>query len=62
MPVKKSDREGSMEVRWTVHIPQAMQQHGGGPRPRQNAPVTTTPALESKAGDSAPRLPTDEAK
>ena len=26
-----------MEVRWTVHIPQAMQQHGGGPRAAQDA-------------------------
>ena len=51
-----------MEVRWTVHVPQSMQQHGGGPRPRQDAPVTTTPAPETKAGDFAPQFRTDETK
>jgi hypothetical protein len=50
-----------MEVRWTVHVPQAMQQHGGGPRPRLDASAKTTPALETKAGDSA-QSRTDEAK
>ena len=44
-----------MEVRWTVHVPQAMQQHGGGPRPRQDASAThasvqTAPALETQGG------------
>jgi hypothetical protein len=39
-----------------------MQQHGGGPRPRLDAAVKTTPALETKAGDSAPQSRTDEAK
>ena len=52
-----------MEVRWTVHIPQAMQQHGGGPRlNREQAAVNTTPALETKAGDSAPQSQADKAK
>jgi len=51
-----------MEVRWTVHVPQAMQQHGGGPRPRQDAAVKAMPARETKAGDSAPQSRADEAK
>jgi hypothetical protein len=56
-----------MEVHWTVHIPQAMQQHGGGPRLRQdpaakNASVKTTPALETKAGDTASQSRPDEPK
>jgi len=58
-----------MEVHWTVHVPQAMQQHGGGPRPRQDAGVAAktasvqaTPALEVKAGDPASQSRPDEAK
>jgi hypothetical protein len=56
-----------MEVHWTVHIPQAMQQHGGGPRPRQDAcektaSVKITPALGTKAGDIASRSRPDDAK
>ena len=52
-----------MEVRWTVHIPQTMQQHGGGPRLKREEPaVNTTPTLETKAGDSAPQSQTDKAK
>jgi hypothetical protein len=62
-----------MEVRWTVHIPQVMQQHGGGQRLRQdacqdacqdasakNASVKTTPARETKAGDIASQSRPDE--
>ena len=49
-----------MEVRWTVHIPQAMQQHGGGVR-RDETPKTT-PAPDTKAGDLMPQPRTDEAK
>jgi hypothetical protein len=33
-PAKNEERrEGSMPLSWTVHIPQAMQRHGGSVRP-----------------------------
>jgi hypothetical protein len=55
---QQSEREGSMAVRWTAHIPMAMQQHGGGAKiahaERPVQPATTSP--ESKA-DRAPPLP-----
>jgi hypothetical protein len=49
-----------MEVRWTVHIPQAMQQHGGGPRARREE--ATTPAPDTRADDKAPQHQTEKAK
>jgi hypothetical protein len=50
-----------MAVPWTVHIPQAMQQHGGGVR-REEAPAKTTPAPDTRAGGSAAQPRADEAK
>jgi hypothetical protein len=59
MPITKqqstiSKREGSMAVRWTAHIPMAMQQHGGGAKtPHEERPVQpdTIPPTQS---DRAP--------
>jgi hypothetical protein len=52
-----------MEVRWTVHIPQALQQHGVGPRvKREETAVNATPALETKAGDPPPQSQAEKAK
>jgi hypothetical protein len=43
-------REESMQLRWTVHIPQAMQQHGGGAKLRPEVTlekVEARPTLEA---------------
>jgi len=47
---QQSEREGSMAVRWTAHIPMAMQQHGGGaktPHAARPAQPDTTPPAQS---------------
>ena len=52
-----------MEVRWTVHIPQAMQQHGGGPRLRdEQAPQQAAAPVEPAETSGDPTTRTDQAK
>ena len=41
-----------MEVRWTVHIPQAMQQHGGSIKPRRPEGTEPIKALPVAAGET----------
>jgi len=38
MPDKNQHREDAMPIRWTAHIPQAMQQHGGGAKAARGEP------------------------
>ena len=52
-----------MEVRWTVHIPQAMQQHGGGPRlRREQAPQQSGAPVEPAGTSGDATVQTDQAK
>ena len=52
-----------MEVRWTVHVPQAMQQHGGGPRLRyEQAPPQATAPVEPARTSGDATAQTDQTK
>ena len=44
-----------MAVRWTAHIPMAMQQHGGGAKvPHEERPVQPAAASAQSKADRAP--------
>ena len=53
-----------MTVRWTVHIPQAMQRHGASIKPCADTPCDTTMAYRVQQANAQSDMPpprTDEA-
>jgi hypothetical protein len=54
-----------MPVRWTAHIPMAMQQHGGGAKvPHAERPVqpASMPPVEPKSDRAPPRSEAADAR